>query len=113
MQTTMKITKTLVLLVLVLLSLASSMAQAPPQPPITVAVLNFGSPFKVRLRNEIGLISSLLAAKLSVDSRFVLLERADLKKILGEEALGLSGNISPDSAARIGQLTGTKVLVTG
>jgi hypothetical protein len=59
------------------------------------------------------MVSALLAANLSADPRLVLVERADLKKILGEAALGLSGDITSESVARIGQLTGTKVLVTG
>lgn len=101
------------LLVMTAAVVAGAVIGADSPPPITVAALKFDSPFKVRLRNELGLVSSLLAANLSADSRFVVVERADLKKILGEEALGLSGNISPESAARIGQLTGAKVLVTG
>ena len=36
-----------------------------------------------------------------------------LEKILGEQELGLSGTISADTAAKVGQLTGAKVLVTG
>jgi hypothetical protein len=40
-------------------------------------------------------------------------ERADLEKILGEHELGLSGTVGPESAAKVGQLTGAKVLITG
>jgi hypothetical protein len=40
-------------------------------------------------------------------------ERAELEKVLGEQELGLSGTISPDTAAKVGHLTGAKVLVTG
>ena len=36
-----------------------------------------------------------------------------MEKVLGEQELGLSGTVSPDSAAKVGQLTGAKVLVTG
>ena len=38
---------------------------------------------------------------------------AELEKVLGEHELGLSGTVSPDTAAKVGQLTGAKVLVTG
>lgn len=41
------------------------------------------------------------------------MERAELEKVLGEQELGLSGNVSPDTAAKVGLLTGAKVLVTG
>ena len=43
----------------------------------------------------------------------ILVERAELEKVLGEAELGLSGTVSPETAARIGHLTGAKVLVTG
>ena len=33
--------------------------------------------------------------------------------MLGEQELGLSGTVSPDTAAKVGHLTGAKVLVTG
>jgi hypothetical protein len=36
-----------------------------------------------------------------------------LDKALGEQELGLSGTVTLDSAAKVGQLTGAKVLVTG
>jgi len=36
-----------------------------------------------------------------------------LEKLLGEQELGLSGTIEPVTAAKVGQLTGAKVLVTG
>jgi hypothetical protein len=37
----------------------------------------------------------------------------ELDKALGEQELGLSGAIAPAAAAKVGQLTGAKVLVTG
>src|SRR5690606_26581702 len=40
-------------------------------------------------------------------------ERAELEKALGEQELGLSGTVAPDTAAKVGNLTGAKVLVTG
>jgi len=80
---------------------------------ITVAVFDFGSPYKMRLRNDIGLVSSVLTANLSSSPQFILVDRTQLKKVLKEQAFGLSGNISPETAAKIGQLVGAKVLVTG
>ena len=41
------------------------------------------------------------------------MERAELEKVLSEHELGLSGNVSTESAAKVGHLTGAKVLVTG
>ncbi len=91
------------------LALTAGVARAETPPPIPIAVLNFDSSYKQLLKD----VTSLVTADLSANPRFNLVERAELKKVLGEEALGASGNINPDSAARIGQLTGAKILVTG
>src|SRR5678815_2466852 len=37
----------------------------------------------------------------------------DREKALGEQELGLSGTVSSETAAKVGHLTGAKVLVTG
>jgi len=58
-------------------------------------------------------VSSLLNANLSAQPDIITVERAELDKVLGEQELGLSGTVSPDTAARVGHLTGAKVLVTG
>jgi len=87
-------------------------AAATSGPPPTVAVLDFEA------REELGRgygrdLSTLLAALLGADPALITVERAELEKILGEQALGLSGTVAPDSASRIGHLLGAKVLVTG
>jgi hypothetical protein len=43
----------------------------------------------------------------------MLVERQELAKALGEQELGLSGTVSPETAAQVGKLTGAKVLITG
>ena len=58
-------------------------------------------------------VSALVSANLSAEPNLTTVERADLAKVLSEQELGLSSNISPDTAAKVGQLTGAKVLVTG
>jgi hypothetical protein len=58
-------------------------------------------------------VTALLYGYLSAESGLVLVERAELEKILSEQGLGLSGTVAPATAARIGHLTGAKVLVTG
>ena len=106
--------KTKIPFVLTLL-LAGLLAHADEPTPITVAVYDFDSPYRgsIRLRNDIAITASLLAANLSTNPCFNLVERAELKTVLKEEAFGQSGNIRPETAARIGQLTGAKVLITG
>ena len=79
---------------------------------LTVAVFDFES----KNENVSGLgpnVSTLLNARLSAEPNLIIVERAELDKSLGEQELGLSGTVSPDSAAKVGQLTGAKVLVTG
>jgi hypothetical protein len=86
-------------------------AQGPERPVLTAAVLDFQSSDD---RKNVGAqFSALLTAKLSQSEHLVLVERAELNTILGEMELGASGTVSPESAAKIGHLTGAKVLVTG
>lgn len=58
-------------------------------------------------------IATLVSANLSAEPNLILVERAELEKALGEQELGLSGTVSSDTAAKVGHLTGAKVLVTG
>jgi hypothetical protein len=85
---------------------------ASPSKPLSVAVFDFTS--KDESTKDLGSkVSALLAASLSADPDLILLERAELDKALGEQELGLSGSVAADTAARVGNLTGAKVLVTG
>ena len=59
------------------------------------------------------MVSALVNANLSAEPDINIVERAELEKVLGEQEMSLSGTVAPDSAAKIGQLTGAKVLVTG
>jgi hypothetical protein len=79
---------------------------------LTVAVFNFES--KDEAVHDLGpKVSDLINANLSADPNIITVERADLEKALGEQELGLSGTVAPDTAAKVGNLTGAKVLVTG
>jgi hypothetical protein len=82
------------------------------QQPVTIAVFDFESKEEA-LRDAGQKISSLLQARLSAEDNVITVERAELDKILGEQELGASGTVSQESAAKIGKLTGAKVLVTG
>ncbi len=97
---------------LALLLAASTIARATPQDILTVAVFDFDS----RDEAVMGLgpkVAALVNANLSAEPQIITVERAELEKVLGEQELGLSGTVNPDSAAKIGQLTGAKVLITG
>lgn len=79
---------------------------------LSVAVLDFeaSEPLSDDYGSQIAL---LLNTHLSMSGNLILVEREELDKLLSEQELGLSGTVDPGSAARIGQLTGAKVLVTG
>jgi hypothetical protein len=79
---------------------------------LTVAVFDFES--KDEGVRDLGpKVATLVNAQLSADPQLITVERTDLEKVLGEQELGLSGTVSPETAAKVGHLTGAKVLVTG
>lgn len=80
--------------------------------PLSIAVFDFES--KDEAVRDLGpKVATMLNASLSANPDIITVERVELEKILGEQELGLSGTVSADSAAKVGQLTGAKVLVTG
>jgi TolB-like protein len=105
--------KTRILIILAALLLApAAIVRAAPQDILTVAVFDFDS--KDEAVSDLGpKVATLVNANLSAEPQIITVERAELNKVLGEQELGLSGTVTPDSAAKIGQLTGAKVLVTG
>lgn len=58
-------------------------------------------------------IADLLFAKLIVRPDIVLVDRTDLKKILEELELNVSGAVKANEANQIGQMTGAKILISG
>ncbi len=79
---------------------------------LTVAVFDFES--KDEAIRDLGpKVASMINAQLSADPKLITVERAELEKALGEQEIGLSGTIQPETAAKVGHLTGAKVLVTG
>ena len=70
--------------------------------------------FEERGAKDLGAkVSDLLFAKLAAKPDFYLVERTDLKKILDEQQLNLTGAVKPDEATKVGQLTGAKIIITG
>jgi len=57
--------------------------------------------------------ADILFAKLAARSELILVERAEIKRILGETELNLSGIVTPAQATKVGKLTGAKILLTG
>jgi len=58
-------------------------------------------------------VTDILFAKLAARAELILVDRAELKKILSELELNLSGAVKPAEANKVGQLTGAKLLISG
>jgi TolB-like protein len=86
-------------------------ATGAPTPPLTVAVYDFKGDGDASSWG--GKVTTLVTADLSTETNLIMVERAELTKALNEEAFGISGMVSSDAAAKIGQITGAKVLVAG
>jgi hypothetical protein len=87
-------------------------AQAAAPEVLTLAVFDFES--KDEAVRDLGpKVATLINAQLSADPNLITVERAEIEKVLGEQELGLSGTVSSETAAKVGHLTGAKVLVTG
>lgn len=95
-----------------ILALAFAASLNAQEGPLTTAVFDFQTSGE-GLAGKGTEAALLLGASLSASPQVFLVERQELEKLLGEQELGLSGTVSPDTAAKVGSLTGAKVLVTG
>ncbi len=95
-----------------LLTAALISSTAAEKTKLTVAVLDFDSDEKGNL--TLGAkVATLLELGLNPGGEYDLVERSSVKKILEENGLGMTGLIEKSSAAKVGNLLGAKVLVTG
>jgi len=67
--------------------------------------------FKGKQIGEI--VAEWLITALVRTGRFDVVERAQLQKVLKEQQLGMTGMISQETAAKVGELLGVKVIITG
>lgn len=58
-------------------------------------------------------VSDILFASLAADPNLMLVDRQDIRRVLDEAELNLSGAVTPAQAIQVGQLTGAKILITG
>jgi hypothetical protein len=101
-----------IFLLLLLLILGLPVGSRAAEEVLTVAVFDFES--KDEAVRDLGpKVSALINALLSAEPQVITVERAELEKVLGEQELGLSGTVAADTAAKVGTLTGAKVLITG
>jgi TolB-like protein len=103
----------------ILMALVAPPLSAQDQPkkgdaPKLYAVAIF--PFQERgndVKGEGVKITDILFANLVADPQLMLVDREDIKKLLDEQELSLSGLTNPAEANKVGQLTGAKMLITG
>ncbi len=91
---------------------AEKVQEKPKADKFVVAVLDFETGSK-ELEQYGQAVPDLLTTFLTNDDTLQLVERAQLKKIFEEMALGVSGIVDDATKAKIGQLTGAKFLITG
>jgi curli biogenesis system outer membrane secretion channel CsgG len=58
-------------------------------------------------------LSDMLVTELVKTKKFMVIERQELDNILQEQGLGMSGAVTPQSAAQVGKLLGVELMVTG
>lgn len=58
-------------------------------------------------------VTDILFAELVANPDLILVDREDLKKLIDEQELNLSGLVNPAEANKVGHLTGARILVTG
>ena len=92
--------------------LLTTVLRAADPPLLTVAVFDFDS-HDENVRGTGPKLSALVSALLSTNANIETVERTDLATAMGEQEMGLSGTVGSDTAAKVGHLTGAKVLVTG
>ncbi len=100
-----------ILILILLFSATTIFAQL--SKPVTVAVYDFSDLDKDFHNSWGNKVTTLVTADLTVETNLVMLERAELNKALQEQAFGDSGMVNSDAAAKIGQITGAKVLIAG
>ena len=80
-----------------------------------VAVIDFEQKaFQEFQGKQIGeIVAEWLITSLANTGRFEVVERSQLQKVLKEQQLGISGVINQETAAKVGELLGVKVIVSG
>lgn len=58
-------------------------------------------------------LSDMLVTQLVKTGKFMVVERKELSKILSEQGLGMSGVVTPQSAAQVGKVIGVELMVMG
>lgn len=96
-------------------SLAVSAPRVEAQPKPRIAVMNFQNNSSWTWWGDQlgGAAADELVTQLVKTNKFTVIERAQLQAILQEQQLGASGLTNPGTAAKIGQLLGAQLIMTG
>jgi TolB-like protein len=115
MRTKRRIGAVALILLLGLFSPGLFLAESRAASKTRVAVIDFEQKaFQEFQGKQIGeIIAEWLITSMANTGRFEVVERAQLKKILQEQQLGVSGMINQETAAKMGELLGVKVIVSG
>lgn len=89
-----------------------TVAVAPVDVPAALAQTLHSPAERESLRLFVDLVHKEIISNLNRSGTFQIVQRQDLSKILAEQDLGQSGNVNPQTAARIGELIGAQVLAT-
>jgi curli biogenesis system outer membrane secretion channel CsgG len=77
-----------------------------------IAVINFED--KAGYGHNVGRgVADMLVTSLVESDKFIVIEREELDQILKEQGLGQTGLVTPQSAAKVGQLLGLQRIITG
>jgi len=58
-------------------------------------------------------MADMLVTALVESKKFMVIERKQLAQIMAEQGMGMSGLVTPQSAAKVGKLLGAELIVTG
>ena len=104
--------KKIISLMLIIIVFGSVFAQDLTGLKKRIAVVNFKD--KAGYGHNIGQgIADMLITKLVESKKYIVVERNELDALLKEQGLGQSGLVTQQSAAKVGQLLGVEMMVTG
>jgi curli biogenesis system outer membrane secretion channel CsgG len=82
-------------------------------PKLRVGVVNFQNKTPSRVLGIGEAAADILGTILQKTERFIVIPQQDIESILGQQRLGATGAINPDTAAKMGQVLGLNAIVTG
>jgi len=82
-------------------------------PKLRVGVVNFQNKTPSRVLGVGEAAADILGTILQKTQRFIVIPQQDMDSILGQQRLGATGVINPDTAAKMGQILGLNAIVTG